>query len=150
MYVDRATGATFADAFAMVNAYLARYNERAGDAREAVRPLDERGYTVAREGSAQVAINVLDDHGVLLLLARVMSVPKTGREALYRRLLELSFLETGDASFAIDAARDEVYVRAVRPLSGLDYEELERLLGTVGRTADAWDDNLRRELRTGG
>ena len=136
-YSDRATGETFPDAFAMVNAYLARID--AG-------PLDENGYTLVRRGSAGVAVNVLEEHGVLLLLVDVMPVPEKGREALYRRLLELSFLTTGDASFAIDAARDEVFVRALRPLSELDYEELVELIETVGRVADEWDDVLKREF----
>ncbi len=142
-YSDRTTGETFPDAFAMVDAYLARFSEQAGTP---LSPLDEHGYTLARKGSASIAVNVLDEHGVLLLLAPVMTVPKTGREALYRRLLELSFLTTADASFAIDAAKDEVFVRALRRLSGLDYEEFEVLLETVGRVADEWDDVLRREF----
>lgn len=108
--------------------------------------LDENGYTQTRKGSATIGVNVLDDHGVLLLVAPVMSVPETQREAFYRRLLELSFLTTADASFAIDAAKDEVYVRALRRLSGLDYEEFEDLLETVGRVADDWDDVLKREF----
>lgn len=129
----------------MVNAYLARFSERAG---LELRPLDETGYTQTRKGSASIGVNVLDEHGVLLMLAPVCPVPKTGREALYRKLLELSFLTTADASFAIDAAKDEVFVRALRRLSGLDYEEFEDLLDTVGRVADEWDDVLKREFAT--
>ena len=53
---------------------------------------------------------------------------------------------TADAAFAIDAAKDEVFVRALRRLSGLDYEEFEDLLDTVGRVADEWDDALKREF----
>lgn len=143
IYSDRATGQRFADASAMVNAYLKRFSERAG---VELRPLDENGYTQTRKGSASIGVNVLEDHGVMLLIAPVMPVPKAGREALYRRLLELSFLTTADASFAIDAAKDEIFVRALRRLSGLDYEEFEDLLETVGRVADEWDDILKREF----
>ena len=142
-YADRTTGQRFSNATAMVDAYLKRFAERAGIE---LRPLDENGYTQTRKGSATIGVNVLDDHGVLLLIAPVMPVPKAGREALYRRLLELSFLTTADASFAIDAAKDEIYVRALRRLSGLDYEEFEDLLDTVGRVADEWDDVLKREF----
>ena len=127
----------------MVNAYLARFASRSG---VELRPLDENGYTQMRKGSASIGVNVLDDHGVLLLIAPVMPVPKSGRETLYRRLLELSFLTTSDASFAIDAAKEEIFVRALRRLSGLDYEEFEDLLDTVGRVADEWDDVLKREF----
>jgi hypothetical protein len=143
VYSDRTTGQKFPDARSMVDAYLKRFAERAGTE---LSPLDENGYTQMRKGSASIGVNVLDDHGVLLLIAPVMPVPKTSREALYRRLLELSFLTTADASFAIDAAKDEVFVRALRRLSGLDYEEFEDLLDTVGRVADEWDDVLKREF----
>ncbi len=143
IYSDRTTGQRFSNATAMVDAYLKRFAERAG---LELRPLDENGYTQTRKGSATIGVNVLDDHGVLLLIAPVMPVPRSGREALYRRLLELSFLTTADASFAIDAAKDEIFVRALRRLSGLDYEEFEDLLDTVGRVADEWDDVLKREF----
>ncbi|MBN9162679.1 MAG: hypothetical protein J0I07_17075 [Myxococcales bacterium] len=109
IYSDRTTGQRFPDATSMVNAYLKRFAERAGTE---LRPLDENGYTQTKKGSASIGVNVLDDHGVLLLIAPVMPVPKVGREALYRKLLELSFLTTADASFAIDAAKPRL--RGVR------------------------------------
>lgn len=137
------TGRRFPDAKSMVDAYLERYAERD---RVELRPLDENGYTQTRRGSATIGVNVLEDHGVLFLVSHVMPVPKHGREALYRRILELSFLATSDASFAIDESKDEIYVRAVRRLSGLDYEEFEDLVVTVGRVADEWDDVLKREF----
>jgi hypothetical protein len=127
----------------MVDTYLARFAERSGIP---LQPLDEHGYTQTRKGSATIGVNVLDDHGVMLLIAPVMPVPQERRETLYRRLLELSFLTTADDSFAIDAAKDEIFVRALRRLSGLDYEEFEDLLDTVGRVADEWDDVLKREF----
>jgi hypothetical protein len=143
IYSDRSTGHTFPDARAMVNAYLARFGERAGSQ---LHSLDASGHTLVRKGSASVGVNVLEDHGVMLLVAPVMPLPSTEREALYRRLLELSFLTTSDAAFAIDTHRGEVVVRALRRLSGLDYEEFEDLLETVGKVADDWDDTLRAEF----
>jgi hypothetical protein len=143
IYSDRASGQTYADARSMVDAYLARFGQRAGSTLE---PLDSGGYTLVRKGSASVGINVLEDHGVLLFVAPVMPLPHTGREALYRKLLDLSFLATSDAAFAVDTQRDEVVVRALRRLSGLDYEEFEDLLETVGKVADQWDDALRSEF----
>jgi hypothetical protein len=143
IYSDRATGQVFPDARTMVNAYLTRFAERAATSLES---LDASGYTQVRKGSAHVGVNVLDDHGVLLFLAPLMRVPLTGRETFYRRLLELSFLTTSDAAFAIDAQKDEVFVRALRRLSGLDYEEFEDLLDTVGKVADEWDDVLKKEF----
>jgi hypothetical protein len=146
IYADRATAQTFESARAMVNAYLTRFGERAGATLEG---LDASGYTLVKKGSATVGINVLEDHGVLLFVAPVMPVPKlspVALEALYRRLLELSFLTTSDAAFAVDGDHDEIVVRALRRLSGLDYEEFEDLLETVGKVADEWDDVLRAEF----
>jgi hypothetical protein len=127
----------------MVNAYITRFAERAGTKLD---PLDDQGYTQVRKGSASIGINVLEDHGVLLFLAPIMQVPHTGRETLYRKLLELSFLSTADSAFAIDAQKDEVFVRALRRLSALDYEEFEDLLDTVGKVADEWDDTFKKEF----
>jgi len=143
-YADRTTGQVFRDGRSMVNAYIQRFTEKHEGAN--LPPLDETGYTQLRRGSASVGVNVLDDHGVLLFLAPVIPVVSEGREAFYRRLLELSFLATSDAAFAIDAQKDEVYLRAVRRISGLDYEEFEDLLETVGKVADDWDDALRKEF----
>jgi hypothetical protein len=143
IYADRATGETYADARAMINAYLTRFGERAG---AELNGLDATGYTLVRKGSASIGINVLEDHGVLLFVAPVMPVPKKKTEVLYRRLLELSFLTTSDAAFAVDAEREEIVVRALRRLSGLDYEEFEDLLETVGKVADQWDNVLQGEF----
>jgi hypothetical protein len=143
VYADRTTGQTFDDARTMVNAYLQRFAARAGSE---IAPLDESGYVQMRKGSVNVSVNVLEDHGVLLFLAPVMKVPKLRREEFYRRLLELSFLATSDAAFAIDAQKEEVFVRSLRRLSSLDYEEFEDLLDTVGKVADSWDDSFREEF----
>ena len=143
IYADRASGQNYPDARSMVNAYIARFAHRSG---APVDPLDAGGYTQLRRGSASVGVNVLEDHGVLLLVAPIMPVPLTGRETFFRKLLELSFLTTSDASFALDAHRSEVVVRALRRLSGLDYEEFEDLLDTVAKVTDEWDDSLRAEF----
>lgn len=142
-YADRASGRVFADARSMVDTYLQRFSERAGTN---LSPLDESGYTTVRKGSAVVGINVLEDHGVLLILAPVMKVPKHDQAKFFRRLLELSFITTADAAFAIDEQKDEVFVRALRRLSGLDYEEFEDLVATVAKVCDEWDDLLKKEF----
>jgi len=139
IYQDRQTGRVYPDAIAMVNDYIARFGASVSVELD---PLDGDGYTDVRRGSATVGINVLAEHGILLFLSRIMAVPREGREALYRRLLELNFLVTSDASFAIDKDKDAVYLRALRRLSGLDYEEFEDLLHTMASVADEWDDRL--------
>ncbi len=139
IYQDRGTERTYRDAVEMVNDYLKRFGASVGVELD---PLDEDGYTDVRRGSATVGINVLEEHGILLFLSRIMDVPKEGREPFYRRLLELNFLVTSDAAFAIDKDKDAVYLRALRRLSGLDYEEFEDLLHTMATVADEWDDRL--------
>ena len=152
IFADRTSGEQFADATTMINAYLARFAQRArlldpsgGD----LRPLlDDTGYSQVQRGSAIIGINVLERQGVLMIFSPIMPVPITGREAFYRRLLELSFVTTSDAAFAVNSPQDEVVVRALRRLSALDYEEFEDLLTSVGEVADRWDDALIRDFGT--
>jgi hypothetical protein len=144
IYQDRLSNRVYRDAVEMVNDYLQRFGAEVGVALD---PLDADGYTEIRRGSATVGINVLEEHGILLFLSRIMPVPRDGREALYRRLLELNFLVTSDASFAIDKDKDAIYLRALRRLSGLDFEEFEDLLQTMASVADEWDDRLARAFQ---
>ena len=139
IYQDRQNGRVYRDATEMVNDYIHHFG---ATVQVDLDPLDEDGYTDVRRGSATVGINVLEEHGILLFLSRIMDVPKEGREGFYRRLLELNFLVTSDGAFAIDKDRDAVYLRALRRLSGLDYEEFEDLLHTIATVADEWDDRL--------
>jgi hypothetical protein len=139
IYQDRQTGKVYRDAQEMVNDYIRRFGEAVGVGME---PLDEDGYTDVRRGSATVGINVLTEHGILLFLSRIMDVPPEDKESFYRRLLELNFLVTSDGAFAIDKDRNAVYLRGLRRLSGLDYEEFEDLLHTIATVADEWDDRL--------
>jgi len=139
IYQDRTTGRVYRDALEMVNDYISQFEKAVGAKLE---PLDEDGYTDVTRGSAIVGINVLEEHGILLFLSRIMDVPADGKELFYRRLLELNFLVTSDAAFAIDKDRDAIYLRALRRLSGLDYEEFEDLLHTIATVADEWDDRL--------
>lgn len=138
-YEDRGSGRSYRDAVEMVNDYLKRFGQSVSVELD---PLDDDGYTDVRRGSATVGINVLEEHGILLFLSRIMDLPKEGREAFFRRLLELNFLVTSDAAFAIDKDKDAVYLRALRRLSGLDFEEFEDLLHTMATVADEWDDRL--------
>jgi len=108
--------------------------------------LNEEGFTTIARGSATVRIQMLEEHGVLLLVAPIMKVPERDTEAFYRRLLELSFLATSDAAFAIDKKTDMVYLRILRRLEGLDYEEFDDLLHTIASVADEWDDKLRTQF----
>ncbi|MEM1415198.1 MAG: YbjN domain-containing protein [Myxococcota bacterium] len=147
VWEDQSSNREYIDAATMVNDYLRRLGSELAVSFE---PLDEDGYTEVLRGSAQVGVNVLEEHDILLLLSRIMDVPKEGREDFYRRLLELNFLVTSDAAFAIDKDRDAVYLRAHRRLGGLDYEEFADLLAKVTSIADEWDDRLNELFPTEG
>ena len=122
-----------------VDEYLARFGKAVG---VDIPALDGDGYTQIKRGSATVGINVLEDRGVLMFLSPMMRVPDGKREELYRYLLEKNFLATSDGAFAIDKDTETVYLRALRGLEGLDYEEFTDLIDTLGRVADQYDDEL--------
>jgi hypothetical protein len=85
---------------------------------------------------------VLAEKDVLLVLSKVASAPKLD-EALARRLLTASFVETGDAAFAMHPQTGDVYLRILRGLEGLDYEEFEDIVHSIASQADHWDDQLK-------
>jgi len=129
------------DAIAQINDFVHRFGE---ERNLDLAPLDDAGVTRIQRGSALISIHAVAEQGVLLLLSKVMDAPESGGEALFRRLLELSFLATGDAAFAINKKTGEVYLRALRRLEGMNYDEFEDLVHTVATVADEWDDQLRR------
>ncbi len=104
-------------------------------------PLDDQGVGQVQRGSAVVSIHVLADKNVLLLLARVAKQPVLD-EAKAKRLLAASFLETGDAAFSLHPQTNDLYLRILRGLDGLDYEEFEDILHSIAQAADHWDDKL--------
>jgi hypothetical protein len=124
---------------ARVAEYLARF---AHDRDLALPPLGADGTGSVQRGSAVVTIHVLEDKGVLLLLAKVAHKPALDL-AYAQRLLTASFTETGDAAFALHPQTGDVYLRILRGLDGLDYEEFEDLVHSIATTADAWDDKLK-------
>lgn len=108
-------------------------------------PLSAEGVGSIQRGSAVVSIHVLAERGVLLVLARVASAPPLTAEH-GRRLLTASFTETGDAAFALHPQTGDLYLRILRGLEGLDYDEFEDLVHSIAKTADHWDDKLAAEL----
>jgi len=136
------TGTTFDD----WKARVAKFLERFGRERNlTLPPLNEEGVGSIQRGSAVVTIHVLAEKNVLLLLAKI-AVKPTLDEARARRLLTLSFVETNDAAFALHPQSGDLYLRILRGLEGLDYEEFEDLVDSIARTADHWDDKLAAEL----
>jgi hypothetical protein len=127
------------DPIEMVNEYIRRFG-RSVDVD--LHPLDASGYTDVRHGSLVIGINAFVEKDVLLILVRMCKVPTEHPEALYRKLLELNFLSTRSCSFAIDAQRGLVYLRAMRPLDGLDYDEFVDLLQTAAAVATKLRDQV--------
>jgi hypothetical protein len=117
----------YRDPIEMVNDYIRRFGEAVA---VELHPLDADGYTDLRHDSLVIGVNAFADRNVLLILARMGPAPEHD-SALYRKLLELNFLATRSCSFAIDDERKLVYLRALRTLEGLDYEEFAGLLETV-------------------
>ncbi|MBV8761019.1 MAG: type III secretion system chaperone [Deltaproteobacteria bacterium] len=104
-------------------------------------PLGADGVGMIQRGSAVVTIHVLADKGVLLLLSRVAKTPALDA-ARYKQLLEASFVDTGDAAFALHPQTGDLYLRILRGLDGLDYEEFEDIVHSIAQVADKWDDKL--------
>lgn len=127
------------DALTKVAGYLARF---AQERDLALPPLGPDGVARIQRGSAVVSVHVLVDQGVILFLSRVAGPPDLADAGLLRRLLTASFTATGDAAFALHPDTGEVYLRILRAVDGLDYEELEDLLHTIATVADHWDDLL--------
>ncbi len=126
-----------------LNGYLARFAQLVG---APIAPLDGEGFTQVQRGSATIGINVLVDKGFVLLLSPMMDPPTRNQAELYRALLELNYLRTEDAAFAIDRETGRVYLRALRSLDLLDFDQFCELLDTVARVADEWDDKLRAQF----
>lgn len=121
---------------------IAEFLDRFGRERNVtLPPLTEEGVGYIQRGSAVVTIHVLADKGVLLLLSRVAKQPSLDLDKA-RRLLAASFTETGDAAFALHPQTGDLYLRILRGLEGLGYEEFEDLVHSIAKTADTWDDKL--------
>ena len=127
-------------------ASVARFLTRFGVERNlTLPPLSPEGVGSIQRGSAVVTIHVLTEQNVLLLLAKVATAPALDA-AKAARLLTASFVETGDAAFALHPQTGDLYLRILRGLDGLDYAEFEDLVHSIAQTADKWDDRLAAEL----
>jgi len=126
-------------------ARIAEFLDRFGRDRDLhLPPLGPDGVGHVQRGSAVVSIHVLADKHVLLVLSKVLDAVAPGDEATLRRLLEMSFTQTGDAAFALHPKTGEVFLRILRGLDDLDYGEFEDMLHSIAVIADEWDDRLRR------
>lgn len=97
-------------------------------------------------GSVEIGLKHDAAAGTITIRSSVMPLPEddAARLALYARLLELNYQQTGEARFAL--ADDEVIVTFTRPTLGLDYHEFQQAIDQVARTADDYDDELRLDF----
>jgi hypothetical protein len=122
---------------------IAQFLDRFGKERDLnVPPMGADGVGHIQRGSAVVSIHVLKDQHVLLALAKVRGPIPPGDEATLRKILSASFTQTGDAAFALHPKTGDVFLRILRGLDGLDYQEFEDILHTIATVADEWDDKL--------
>ena len=129
----------YRDARERVNAFLERFARAVSADLDG---LDEGGFTEVRYGEVVVGINVHADHGILVFLVRMGELPEQPDPALLRGLLELNFLATGVCAFAIDDQRNRLYLRTMRPLEGLSYDEFVSLLQSVATVAESMRKRL--------
>jgi hypothetical protein len=123
-------------------ARIAEFFDRFGRERNlTLPPLSADGVGSIQRGTAVVTIHVLADKNILLLLSRIAKQP-TLDETRAKKLLAASFTETGDAAFALHPQTGDLYLRILRGLDGLDYEEFEDMVHSIARTADLWDDKI--------
>jgi len=97
-------------------------------------------------GSAEVRIEHDAAEATLTIRAVLLAVPEEPprRLALFDKLLHLNYHDTGEARFAVLGG--DVVVTFTRPTLGLDYHEFQQAIEQVARTADDYDDELRREF----
>src|SRR5262245_15675168 len=123
-------------------ARIAEFLDRFGRERNLnLPPLSAEGVGSIQRGPAVVTIHVPVDRSMLRLTSRIAKQP-TLDETRAKKLLAASFLETGDAAFALHPQTGDLYLRCLRGLEGLDYEEFEDLVHSIAQTADHWDDKI--------
>jgi hypothetical protein len=104
------------------------------------------GWTI-QNGSAAIHIllaqNEMLEEVTIEVFSPILKIPTQNVLPFYRRCLETNRYLVG---CALCVSSDNVLIVAERALSGLDYEELERMILSVAEAADAMDDELAKEF----
>lgn len=97
-------------------------------------------------GSVEVFVQLSGktDDDFLTIWSPVLPLPVANGAELFRKLLELNWLTTLEAHFAI--AEDHVNVVATRTLAGITAGEIARSITIVATLADDYDDTLKAEF----
>lgn len=111
---------------------------------------EKEGQWSLTKGSASVWIDVWKAEngfsGYLQIMAPVVQIPSSNREAFYREILDINHTLYGVAMTAFD---DWIYMKTVRELDGLDEAEATSMFNRVGGYADDYDDILREKYWQG-
>ncbi|MGI0494688.1 YbjN domain-containing protein [Alkalinema pantanalense CENA528] len=97
-------------------------------------------------GSVEVFVQLtgVSDDDVLTVWSRILSLPVANEAALTRKLLEMNWLSTFEARFAI--ADNQVIVMANRTVADISPGEISRAITVVAAIADDHDEALIAEF----
>ncbi len=111
---------------------------------------EKEGQWSLTKGSASVWIDVWKADngfsGYLQIMAPVVQVPTSNKEAFFREILDINHTLYG---VGMTAFGDWIYMKTVRELDGLDQAEATAMFNRVGGYADDYDDMLREKYWQG-
>jgi hypothetical protein len=111
---------------------------------------EKEGQWSLTKGSASVWIDVWQADngftGYLQIMAPVVQIPGSNREAFFREVLDINHTLYG---VGMTAFGDWIYMKTVRELDGLDQAEATAMFNRVGGYADDYDDMLREKYWQG-
>lgn len=84
------------------------------------------------------------DEDMLAVWASVLKLPASNEPQLMKKLLELNWTSTFEASFGI--MNDQVVIASKRTVAGLSPSEVSRNITIVATIADDYDDALQAEF----
>jgi hypothetical protein len=131
----------YMEASAMIGKYVERLAAEEGIKLGSAAPANR---WVFQRGSARIEIAFDVQDNDVTVESVIMPLPHDAArlQALYQKVLELNHRSTGEARFAIRGG--ELIVTFTRDVAGMDYVEFQSAIACVSRTADDYDDELRR------
>lgn len=112
----------------------------------------EKGQWNLQKGSAPVWIDVWKSDepnklgGYFQIVAPIMEIPGSNKEALFKELLETNHQLYG---VAFTVYESWIYIKMIRELEGLDGKEALNMFHRVGNYADEYDDFFKNKYNTG-
>lgn len=99
-----------------------------------------------QRGSATVFVELFTEgkESYFMVDCPILTLPATGLEAFYRKLLELND-QLVEASLVVRGS--EIHLVGIRPLRGLDASEASDMLDRISAWADSLDNKLSEEFQ---